>query len=105
MATRLVWFIANGADPYPLFVLHRCDNTKCCNPAHLFLGTQADNMIDKSRKSRGGGKLIAWQVLQIRKEIALGRSDQSIGAEYGVSYMTIRRIRLDIYWRYTREAE
>ena len=35
-----------------LFVLHRCDNRKCCNPNHLFLGTNEDNMADCKNKDR-----------------------------------------------------
>ena len=49
---RLAWKNRNGDIPKGLFVLHKCDNPKCCNPEHLFLGTQKDNMKNKSDKGR-----------------------------------------------------
>jgi len=53
LAHRVSWTIANGkiADP-SLFVLHECDNPKCVNPDHLFLGTHQDNMDDMIAKGR-----------------------------------------------------
>ena len=49
---RISWEIHYSAIPVGKMVLHRCDNPPCCNPTHLFLGTQKDNMIDCSAKGR-----------------------------------------------------
>jgi hypothetical protein len=56
---RLAWAWANSSwdedgpyIPFGMHVLHHCDNPPCCNPDHLFLGTNADNMADKCAKRK-----------------------------------------------------
>jgi hypothetical protein len=49
---RLAWVIAFGPIPTGMHVLHTCDTPPCVNPAHLWLGTNADNIADKVAKGR-----------------------------------------------------
>lgn len=93
-AHRLSWEIHRGAIPDGLSVLHKCDNPRCVNPDHLFLGTDADNSADKVAKGRQraprgeempNAKLTADKVREIRRRYASGGiSAAKLGREYGI---------------------
>lgn len=51
-AHRVAWTSANGPIPEGMNVCHHCDNRKCCEPGHLFVGTQSDNIRDAVAKGR-----------------------------------------------------
>lgn len=60
-AHRYAWESVNGPIPEGMFVCHACDNPPCINPAHLFLGTQADNNRDRIAKGRPGVGTPGWR--------------------------------------------
>ncbi len=98
LAHRRSWELHNGPIPGGMHVLHRCDNPPCINPAHLFLGTPADNMRDKMFKGRAGGSLRTEDIPAIRAALAAGRTQAAIAAEYGVWQTTISRVALGERW-------
>jgi hypothetical protein len=51
-AHRVSWRLAFGEIPDRLFVCHHCDNPRCVRPDHLWLGTPADNNLDRKQKGR-----------------------------------------------------
>ena len=106
-AHRVAFSLTNGPIPDGLWVLHRCDNPPCVNPAHLFLGVAQDNSTDMVRKRRHkygernhNHKLTDAQVVSIRARYAQGSiSQKQLGSEYGVSETTIHVIVTGKGWR------
>jgi hypothetical protein len=109
---RLVWTFVHGEIPEGLNVLHRCDNPPCCNPAHLFLGTLAENCADRHAKGRTHKgetaslhRLTEAQVREIRQIAAAGVqgfavSRSAIGRRYGVARATIDDVVNRVTWKH-----
>lgn len=111
MAHRFVYAKTFGNFDISLCVLHKCDNRKCINPDHLFLGDRVVNNKDRHKKGRtskvartnglinGMCKLTPEQVIEIR--LSKGCMSQSKLAHlYGVSQTNISRIQLNKQWRH-----
>ena len=99
-AHRAAWITANGEIPNGLHVLHKCDTPLCINPDHLFLGTHADNMADRTKKLRTNSKLTIAAVTEIRSMHKEGRSVASLAKEHGVSPGAIYSIVNRRTWRH-----
>lgn len=109
-AHRVSYLINRGDIPPDMEVMHTCDNPACVNPAHLQLGTHAQNMHDMSVRGRQvsvygerapRGKLKEWQVREIRELLKVGElSQRQIAERYGVSAVAISYINTGYSWKH-----
>lgn len=103
-AHRYAWERVYGPIPKRMKVLHTCDNPPCCNPRHLFLGTQAINVADMVAKGRDGfrkcAKLTEAQVKEIRGRAASGReSNRAIARAFNLSHTNVNDIAAGRTWQ------
>ena len=90
---KLSYMIFVGPVPEGMMVLHKCDNPRCINPSHLFLGTNHDNMIDREEKGRGQATIPDSVANEIRAEYAGKKTPMwKLANRYGVSATTINSI-------------
>jgi hypothetical protein len=104
LAHRASWELRVGPIPDGLCVLHHCDTPACVNPAHLFLGTNAENTADKMAKGRHRcprgeahvrSKVTEDTVRAIRAETGAQRT---IARKYGIAQVTVWNIRQNRTW-------
>lgn len=100
-AHRIAWEKAYGPIPSGLCVLHTCDNRRCVNPEHLFLGTKGDNNSDRKVKGRNADRRgeknplakLGWpQVRAIRNLSQSGTKNKMLVKVFGVSEATVRSV-------------
>lgn len=105
-AHRLAYEMEIGPITRDMQVLHRCDNPACVRPAHLFLGTQADNIRDMQAKGRWkyrprnqsgernpNSVLSDAEVAAMLADLARGGRPVSVARKYGIEYRTLWAIR------------
>lgn len=110
-AHRFSWELFYGPVPPGLYVLHRCDNRRCVNPSHLFLGTNAENLADMVAKGRslrgerhGNAKLTTEQVQQIHV-LSDSLMQKEIASLLGIGQQQVSRIVRGECWGHINKGE
>ena len=106
-ASRLAFALFNGTVFHGKLICHTCDNPSCVNPAHLFQGTQVDNMrdaISKGRKdytgeSNANVKLTNEQVRSIRND---ERTQREIAEDFNITQVCVSLIKRGKSWTHLR---
>lgn len=128
-AHRVAWEMKNGPIPQGMFVCHKCDNPKCVNPDHLFIGTVRDNTKDMMQKGRhpaqklarrqgkpfipkdysrtnplgsSNSKLTIDQVKEIKIRLSKKESHSKIAVDYGVTKTAITHINTGLRWAFVQ---
>lgn len=113
-AHRASWIIHKGPIPKGLIVCHTCDNRKCTNPDHLWLGTHKENIQDRMKKGRCNtpkgiqlkvSKVNEQQVKEIKCQLKNGLTCSEIGRQYKISRKIISRIKNGDTWKHIQEND
>ena len=110
-AHQLSYLIYKGEIPAGVFVCHTCDNPKCVNPDHLFLGSAKDNQQDMKAKGRStfgernpGVKLTEERVQEVLRLLRDGVTQMRIAKMVGISQMQVSRINRGERWNHLNSS-
>jgi hypothetical protein len=105
---RIAYTLTYGEIGHGLNVLHKCDNPPCCNPNHLFSGTQHENNTDKKNKGRASRLIgernpkarLTWeQVREIRRLHSEGMAQNALAKKFEINTMSICSIVNHKQWK------
>ena len=103
-AHRFSYELTKGIIPKGMLVCHHCDNPKCINPQHLFLGTNSDNTLDMHQKGRAKdqygekNKTAKLSIDSVRIIRESNKTQTELGKEFGVSRRCINKIINCLTW-------
>ena len=110
IAHRVAWELTNGEIPAAMHIAHTCDVRNCCNPAHMFLATHAENMADcvaKGRQTKGTrnrhAKMTDEKVIELRKlraEDPKTWTAAALAKRYGIAPSSAVQIWTRTHWRH-----
>jgi hypothetical protein len=101
-ASRAAWIETHGPiEPPTLDVLHKCNVPLCCNPEHMYLGTDKDNSMDRLLAGTQPAILKPADVREIRKLIGL-KLMKDIAAQFGVCPAVITAIKKGRLWAWVQ---
>lgn len=109
-AHRVSYRAFKGNIPTGMKVCHACDNRRCVNPEHLFLGTTLDNSHDARSKGRHQhgeksvrAKLTEADVVEILRLYKMeGWTAKALAARFGVTDSTVQHIYYGTRWAHMR---
>lgn len=101
IASRIALKIRDGEMPKDKRACHHCDNPPCCNPRHLFPGTDGENQKDSYRKGRQSqvgernafAKVTDAQASEIRRRALAGENQRKLAKEFGVTQPNVSCIK------------
>ncbi len=108
-AHRISYNLFKGEIPTGLNVLHACDNPKCVNPEHLFLGTNKDNVDDRQKKGRTAilhgdknpnAKISDKKAYEIKYDISQGLKKSIVIEKHGISIGIYQGIKYNKNWKH-----
>lgn len=103
-AHRASWEIHKGPIPEGKMILHKCDNRKCVNPEHLYVGNNSENMIDRSKRGYVHQmRLNEQKVREMRQLRQKGWPWRALAKRYGVHTNAVRDATLGRSWAYIDE--
>ena len=106
-AHRTMYKEIYGNIPFGMFVCHTCDNPKCINPDHLWLGTPKENAHDRDKKGRHHKFVgeehpqakLNWELVKMIRQNPHKYTQKKLADICGVSLSTIRDVVYNRYWK------